>query len=437
MKLRTKFILILVLAAVMLIVAYPKEQTILKRIGIQSNLQVKRGLDLQGGAHLVYQADLSGIKSEDKVGAMKSLTEAIQRRVNPGGTSEVTVQTAGNDRVIVELPGVKDLSQAIRLIGQTANLAFLEVPATGDAVIQTGISGKDVDRATVDFPQTGSGAVSTQPIVRLKMKGGESTKKFAVVTERINKNGNRLVTLLDQQIVFGPASVSSPITDGVAQLTGDFTVKQAKEIEQLINAGALPVPISLGEQRTVGPSLGQEAVGKSLIAGLIGLTVLAAFMIIYYRLAGAVAVAALALYTLINVAIFKISGLTPYIIVLTLAGIAGFILSIGMAVDANILIFERMKEELRSGKNFVSSLEAGYDRAWTSIRDSNVATLISTVILYNFGSSIIKGFAITLAIGVLVSMFTAIVVSRTFLRMLIRTKAGRNPKYYGIKGVEA
>lgn len=435
MKLRTKFYLILTFAALTLLIAYPKEQSIFKHIGVQSNLQVKRGLDLQGGAHLVYQANLTGIKSEDKVNAMKSLTEAIQRRVNPGGTSEVTVQTAGSDRVIVELPGVKDLSQAIRLIGQTANLTFLEVPATGNDVIQTGITGKDVDRATVDFPQTGSGAVSTQPIVRLKMKGGESTKKFAEVTERINKNGNRLVTLLDQQIVFGPATVSSPITDGVAQLQGDFNVKQAKEIEQLINAGALPVPISLGEQRTVGPSLGQEAVGKSLVAGLIGLMALAGFMIFYYRLAGAVAVAALALYTLINIAIFKISGLTPYTIVLTLAGIAGFILSIGMALDANILVFERMKEELRSGKNFVSALEAGFDRAWSSIRDSNVATLISTVILYNFGSSIIKGFAVTLAIGVLVSMFTAIVVSRTFMRMLIRTKIGRDPKYYGINGV--
>jgi preprotein translocase subunit SecD len=242
--------------------------------------------------------------------------------------------------------------------------------------------------------------------------------------------------MLDQDVIFGPATVSTPITDGTAQLSGNFKVADAKQIAQLINAGALPVPITLVAQSTIGPTLGAESISHSLVAGLIGFLIVALFMILYYRLAGVVAVAALILYTLISIVIYKLSAFTPYTIVLTLAGIAGFILSIGMAVDANILIFERMKEELRAGKSFVAATEAGFDRAWSSIRDSNVSTLITCIILYIFGATIIRGFAVTLGIGVLISMFTAVVVTRTFLRMVITTKFGRNPKNYGLKDVE-
>ncbi len=424
----------MVLAAVAALLAYPKENRLLEKVGLKQRFAVRQGLDLQGGAHLVYQADLSKTPSADHSKALSGLVDVIQRRVNPGGTSEINVQTAGSNRVIVELPGVKDITEAINLIGKTAELTFVEIPAnatTADQMVPTGIAGKDVDRADVDFdPQT------SQPIVRLKLKSGDATKRFADVTTRINRQNSRLVTLLDQDVVFGPATVSSPITDGTAQLQGNFTVPEAKRIAQLINAGALPVPVSLVEQRTVGPTLGKESISRSLVAGLIGLGVVALFMLLYYRLAGVVAVLALAIYTLITLSLYKLSAFTPYAVVLTLAGIAGFILSIGMAVDANILIFERMKEEIRAGKSFVAALEAGFDRAWSSIRDSNVSTLITCIILYQFGLPIIKGFAITLGLGVLISMFTAVVISRTLLRMAIRTRWGQDPRWYGIRSTE-
>jgi len=426
------FIAVIVVAVVAIALAMPREDVWLSKLGVKEPLKVRLGLDLQGGAQLVYQADLSKVSSSDKTQAMESLTKVIAQRVNPGGTSEVTIQTSGSDRVIIELPGVKDLNEAISTIGKTANLQFTEIKQGSDATqaipISTGLSGKDVQRATVDFdPQTG------QPIVSLQLKGGEPTKKFSDLTTRINKESTRLLVTLDQDVVFGPATVSSPITDGKAVLQGNFTTVEAKKTAQLINAGALPVPISLVEQRTVGATLGQESIAKSIVAGIIGLAVVALFMILYYRLAGVIAVVALGIYTLITLALYKLSGVSPSPIVLTLAGIAGFVLSIGMAVDANILIFERTKEEYRAGKEFVSAVESGFDRAWSSIRDSNVSTLITCAILFIFAGSvpIIKGFAVTLALGVLVSMFTAITVSRTLLRMVMRTKWGTNPKLYG------
>lgn len=431
MTLRTKLVLIALLTVVAGVLAHPREDVVLKFLGFKNaNLQVKQGLDLQGGAHLVYQADLSKTKAEDRGKAMTGLVDVIQRRVNPGGTSEVNVQTSGGDRVIVELPGVKDISAAISIIGQTANLMFDESAADGSAPSPTGLTGKDVDRADPDFdPNSG------QPIVRLRLKTGDATKRFGELTTKLSKNGGRLTTMLDQDVIFGPATVSTPITDGVAQLTGNFTVAEAKRIAQLINAGALPVPVTLSSQRTVGPTLGAESIQRSVVAGIIGLGIVALFMLLYYRLAGAVAVLALVIYTLLTLSLYKLSIFSPFAITLTLAGIAGFILSIGMAVDANILIFERMKEELRSGKSFVASMEAGFDRAWSSIRDSNFATIIICIILYNFsfGVPIIKGFAVTLGLGVLISMFTAVVVSRTLMRRVIRTKWGSSPKLYGLK----
>lgn len=433
MSLRVKFWLIMLLAVVTAVLAYPREDQILKAIGLKNaKLSVKQGLDLQGGAHLVFQADkntLDKLSPADRNQAMTSLIEVIQKRANPAGTSEIAVQRQGNDKVIVELPGVKDVNDAIDRIGKTANLTFLEIPSTDPNAQprETGISGKDVDRADVDFDTQ-----RNQPIVTLTMKG-EAVGKFGDLTTRINKEGGRLVTLLDQQIIFGPATVSSPITDGKAQLQGNFkTVAEARKVADEINAGALPVPVQLVEERSVGATLGQESIAKSIVAGIIGLTIVALFMVAYYRLAGLLAVAALIIYALLTLTIYKLSALTPYTIVLTLAGTAGFILSIGMAVDANILIFERFKEELRTGKSFLPALEAGFDRAWTSIRDSNSSTLITCVILYVFGAPIVKGFAVTLGLGVLVSLFTSIVVSRTFLRMMIRRDWGRKPGWYGL-----
>jgi preprotein translocase subunit SecD len=434
MSLRLKFALILLLAVVTVVIALPREDSILHALGLKkAHLGVQQGLDLQGGAQLVFQADLSKVKPSERQAALDSLITVINRRANFGGTSEIVVQRQGSDKVSVSLPGVKDVNEAIDRIGRTANLEFQEVSASDSTQKPTGIDGKDVQSATADYdPQR------AQPVVRLQLKPGDSTKKFGDLTTQLSQSGNLLLAVLDGQPTFGPARTEA-ITDGTAILSGNMDIKEAKKIADEITAGALPVPITLVEQRTVGPTLGQESVQHSLVAGLIGLCVVALFMLLYYRLAGALAVVALIIYTAVTISLYKLSVFIPgYTIVLTLAGIAGFILSIGMAVDANILIFERMKEELRAGKSFVAAVEMAFDRAWTSIRDSNVSTLITCVILFLTSSAtpIIRGFAVTLGLGVLVSMFTAVVVTRTLLRLVIRRSWGRNPKWYGVKQPE-
>ncbi len=435
MSLRLKFGLILALAVVTALIAIPREDAIFKFFGIKNvKLQVKQGLDLQGGAQLVFQADLAKTPAGQHDQAMSSLVQVMQRRANIGGTQEVVVQQQGKDRVSVSLPGVKDVNAAIQQIGQTATLSFAVQASQGASPSLLAITGKDVSSADVTIdPQT------SKPVVSLVLKGS-AVKTFGDVTTQLNQTGGYLTILLDDQILFGPATVSSPITDGHAQLQGNFaSVSDAKNIANLINSGALPVPVTLVGQNTVGPTLGKESVSHSLVAGLIGLATVAVFMLLYYRLAGAVAVSALVIYTTITLTLYKLSAFVPgYTIVLTLAGIAGFILSIGMAVDANILIFERLKEELRAGKSFVAATETAFDRAWTSIRDSNVSTLITCTILYlsSTATPIIRGFAVTLGLGVLVSLFTAVVITRTLLRLVIRQKWGRNPKWYGLKDSE-
>lgn len=430
MKVKTKFYIILAFVAILILIAIPREDKILSALGIKdSKLKVRQGLDLQGGASLLYQADLSKTDSVDRAQAISGVVDVINKRVNPTGTSEVLVQTSGSDRVLVQLPGVTNIEEAINLIGKTAELSFYQVNVD-NSVIPSDISGKDLDNATTNIdPQSG------QPVISFTMKN-EAIDKFSKLTTEINKTQGRLLIILDDQPLFN-GTVSTPITDGKGQMQGFENLKTAQETAVLLNAGALPVPVTLAEQRTVGASLGSESISKSLLAGIIGLLAVVVFMIAYYRLAGVIASVALMIYTLINVDIFKISIATPFPIVLTLAGIAGFILSIGMAVDANILIFERWKEEVREGSTLEAGLESGFKRAWSSIRDSNISTLITCIILYNFGQPIIKGFAVTLAIGVLVSMFTAITVSRTFLQMLIQTPFGSNEKYYRFKDVKA
>lgn len=431
MSLRLKFALILLLAVVTAALAIPREDAILKALGIKNTtLKVQQGLDLQGGAQLVFQADFSKTPAGERDKAMESLIAVIQKRANFGGTSEIAVQRQGSNRVIVSLPGVKDTGEAIDRIGKTANLEFVEVSADGQSQTPTGIDGKDVDSATADYDPA-----KAQPVVRLQLKPGDSTKKFGDLTTKLSQNGNYLLTLLDGQPTFGPAT-TEPITDGTAILSGNLDIKEARKIAEEITAGALPVPVTLVAQSTVGPSLGKESVSRSLIAGLIGLSIVALFMMLYYRLAGVVAVLALIIYTTITLSLYKLSIFVPgYSIVLTLAGIAGFILSIGMAVDANILVFERMKEELRAGKSYVSALETAFTRAWTSIRDSNVSTLITCAILFASSGStpIIRGFAVTLGLGVMVSLFTAIVITRTLMRIMIRGEWSRKPELYGLK----
>jgi preprotein translocase subunit SecD len=412
----------------------PREDQILKVFGLKNaQMRVTQGLDLQGGAQLVFQADLSKTPAAEKTKAIESLITVMNKRANIGGTSEITVQQQGSDRVSISLPGVKDVNQAIETIGKTANLTFLEVNAQTGEQTPTGIDGKDISSATADYdPQ------KSQPVVRLQLKSGDSTKKFGDMTTRLGQSGNLLLAMLDGEPAFGPARTEA-ITDGVAILSGSMDIKEARKIADELTAGALPVPVTLVEQRTVGPTLGKESVQHSIIAGGIGLGVVALFMLLYYRLAGVLAVGALFIYTTITILLYKLSAFLPgYTIVLTLAGIAGFILSIGMAVDANILIFERLKEELRAGKSFVAATEAAFDRAWSSIRDSNVSTLITCAILFmtSEATPIIRGFSVTLALGVLVSMFTAVVVTRTLLRLVIRQPWGRNPRWYGIKPEE-
>lgn len=429
MKLKTKLYLILALVVVLILIALPREDKIFSALGINNSaLKVRLGLDLQGGASLTYQADLSKIPQQDKAKALDGVINVINKRVNPSGTSEVVVQTSGSDRVTVQLPGVKDIDQAIGTIGKTAQLTFLSVGP--DNIPQTtDLGGNDLESANADIDtQTG------QPIVSFQMKGG-AVQKFADLTKKINQENGRLLIILDNEPLFN-GTVSTPITDGKGQMQGFKDIKDAQQTAVLLNAGALPVPIELVEQRTVGATLGQESIEKSLVAGAIGLIAVLVFMIVYYRLAGLVAGAALLIYTLLILDIFKISGITQSPIVLTLAGIAGFVLSIGMAVDANILIFERMKEEVREGSSVSAAVDSGFKRAWSSIRDSNVSTLITCLILYISGIPIIKGFAVTLAIGVVVSMFTAITISKTFMQAIVQTKIGSKPSSYRIKDQE-
>lgn len=425
-----KLLIIAVLAAASAILAYPREDQIFAAVGIKDAvLKVRQGLDLQGGAQLVFQADLKDVDASQRSSAIQSLITVINKRANFGGTSEIVVQQQGSDRVSVSLPGVKDVDEAISRIGKTANLAFVEINASDGSQTPTGIDGKDIDSATADYdPQ------KLQPVVRLKLKSGDATKRFGEMTTRLSQSGNLLLAVLDDQPTFGPAKTEA-INDGVAILSGNMDITEARKIAEEITAGALPVPVTLVEQRSVGPTLGQESVSRSLVAGIIGLLTVALFMIAYYRLAGVLAVLALMFYTTLTLALYKLSGFIPgYTIVLTLAGIAGFILSIGMAVDANILTFERLKEELRAGKSFRMAIETAFDRSWTSIRDSNVSTLITCAILFVTSGStpIIRGFAVTLGLGVLISMFTAIVVTRSLMRLLVRAEWARNPRWYAV-----
>jgi len=390
----------------------------------------KLGLDLQGGTHLVYQADFSEIKVQNEEESIKGVRDVIERRVNIFGVTESLVQinkVKNKYRLIVELPGVKDIHQAIEMIGQTPFLEFKEQkPEIENRKPEedihlyfknTNLTGRHLEEAKIAFDQT-----TGQPMITLKFNN-EGKELFKEITER--NVGKRIAIYLDGKSIVDTSGdnkitsndlyapvVQESIVGGRAQITGELTLDEAKKIVQRLNAGALPVPITLISQQSIGASLGKTSLDKSLKAALIGLIAVALFMIIYYRTPGLLAVMALAVYAAFILAIFKLIPVT-----LTLAGIAGFILSVGMAVDANVLIFERMKEELKSGRNLENSINHGFKRAWPSIRDGNISTLMTATILFYFGTGIIKGFALTLFIGVLISMLTAIIVTRTFLKL--------------------
>ncbi len=533
------FIGIIILTILASLVALPQSPSWVPASSFWSQFKVHLGLDLQGGSHLEYQADVREIKPGEEASALDGVKDVIERRINPSGVAETLVQTSkvGNSwRVIVELPGEQDITQAIKLIGETPILEFREegdigvatpekeitktkaediltlalkpgtdfaalakehseddgskdkggdldwfreglmvkpfedavkalavnqisknlvesefgwhiIKKTGDRYvtengkkilelrashilikvpidpygnwIYTGLSGQQLKRAQVEFdPNTGV------PQVGLTFND-EGKKLFAEITGR--NIGKPVAIYLDGTPISKP-TVQEAIAGGQAVISGDFTLTEAKQLAQRLNAGALPVPIKLVGQQTVDATLGKASLNKSLLAGLAGLLAVVLFMLIFYRLPGLLSVLALGIYSAITFAVFKLWPVT-----LSIGGVAGFVLSIGMAVDANILIFERIKEELRWRKPLSQAIEEGFKRAWTSIRDSNVSSLITSVILIFLGSTLVKGFAITLVIGILISMFSAVTVTRTFLRLLSGEWFSRKLFLYGVK----
>lgn len=380
------------------------------------------GLDLAGGIQMVYEADVSKLDSGDIPQSMQALRDVIERRVNFFGVREPVVEleeSSGRHRLIVELAGIQDPEQALAIVQQAPFLEFKEQDPSAPQIQEeldifsysaqfksTGLTGQFLKRADVTFDQN-----TGQPQISLQFNE-EGAKFFGDITRR---NIQKPVGIfLDEFLVSAP-TVQQEIPSGQAVITGTFTVDQAKDLARNLNAGALPVPISLAAQQSVGASLGQDSLHRIILAGLVGFGFVVAFMLVFYRLPGALASLALLVYIALTLAVFKLVPVT-----LTVPGIAGFILSIGMAVDANILIFSRMREERQWGKEPKDALEEGFRRAWTSIRDSNISTLLTTGILYLVGTSFVRGFALALGVGVLVSMFSAIFVSRLVLRQVIR-----------------
>lgn len=404
-----------------------------------STKKFKLGLDLNGGIELVYKADTRGIASADISGKMNSLKDLIEKRVNVFGVSEPIVQIEkvgiiGSDtseQLVVDLPGQTDIAGAIAQVGKTYVLEFKfpkpevenstsSTPITINDFEATGLTGALLEKATLEFNNT-----TGEPNVALQFNK-EGSDLFAKITRE--NVGRRLAIFLDGDIKSMPV-IREEISGGKASISGGFLgsagLKEAKDLVSNLNLGALPIPIELISTQSVGASLGAEAVKASTLAGLWAFIVIAIFLIIWYRLPGFLAVVSLSIYVAINLALFKLIPVT-----LTAAGIAGFILSLGMAVDANILIFERMKEELARGRELGDAVKEGFARAWLSIRDSNTSSIITAVILYAFSSTpVVKGFALVFGLGVIVSMFTAITASRTLLLAIKHDHAGRVLKF--------
>lgn len=391
------------------------------------DISYRLGLDLQGGTSLTYRVDMKGVPKSQVADAFEGARTIIERRVNFFGVSEPSIQSlklGGDYRLVVELPGATNVDEALNLIGATAQLSFWEEGkeklATADAYLlpigitkvyqnrptATRLTGKDLQKAQVVY-----GSQNGTPQVQLNFSS-QGSKYFADITER--NVGKPVAIVLDNVVISAPV-VQQAILAGNAVISGNFTLEQSKNLAIQLNAGALPAPLKLLSQTTVGPSLGIESLKKSLIGGIVGFVSVVVFMIFLYKKEGVVAGAALVIYTIIVLFIFKVIPVT-----LTLAGIAGLILSIGMAVDANILIFERMREELRAGKPVNVATRLGFSRAWPSIRDSNISSLITTFILFYFGTGVIRGFAVALGIGIMVSMFSAIVVTRNLLKLFVK-----------------
>ena len=418
--------LVLVIATFAGWVAWPGNPGINLRLGttvIERDVRVVQGLDLQGGIQVLLEAEPPEGQAVTPE-AMEAAKAIIDQRVNALGVAEPVIQLQGERRIVVELPGLEDEAAAIQLFGETGLLEFIDVgdtpPAAGTRLAEgqypTILTGKNLRSSEVGFDEF------RRPQINFQW----DSEGAGIFSEHTKDNIGRFLAITMDKVVLSTPVINDQISDS-GRITGQFSLEEARRIVIQLKYGALPIPMKIVQQRSVGAILGQDSVEKSIVAGSVGLALVAAFMLIYYRLPGLLAVVALAMYAVVVFALFK---LIP--VVLTLAGIAGFVLSIGMAVDANILIFERLKEELRAGHSLRSALEAGFARAWTSIRDSNLATLITCAILFWFGTGIIKGFALTLAIGVLVSMFTAITATRTLLRLLVRVRGSWPAWAFGI-----
>ncbi len=437
-------------------------------------LPLQLGLDLRGGAQLTIEVQPTEEIRQISNESLEAVKTVVENRVNALGVSEPFVQTAGEDKVVVQLPGVTDPGQAERILGGTAQLEFqrqkpgtegefaaeyslkrqtdlelqalrqsgaspenserlqelLEDRQTANEVLiklfePVGLTGKNLDDARPTPNQAGTG---WEVALRFDEEGG---KKFAELTQAVAGTGRSLGIFLDDNLVSAPVVgvefATTGITGGAAVITGNFDIDSANDLAVQLRGGSLPFPVKVVENRTVGATLGQDSIRRSIIAGAAGLGLVLIFMGVYYRLPGLVADVSLVIYTLLTLAAFSLVGVT-----LTLPGIAGFILSIGMAVDANVLIFERTREELRGGNTLYRSVESGFFRAFSSILDSNITTLIACLALFWFGSGLVKGFALTLAIGVLVSLFTALTCSRTLLLLIVLgwPKVRQNPNLF-------
>lgn len=477
-------ILIVILLAFSLWIDLSKEISLTNPFNQQPlfsrNVEIRLGLDLRGGLQALLEADLpatSTVSSSD----LETTRGILESRANGLGVSEVLMQTAGDRRIVAEFPGVSNPEEVVAALQQTALLEFVDfgtTPVVAGTVVETDYASQvsngstapeatpttDPNQATAT-PDANAATTATpdatQPAAKVyhTVMTGSDLKEAHVAADSTGKpavsftlssngavifsdytsthTGQYLGIVLDKKVISSPV-VNQPITDGSGIIQGSFTTDEANQLAVQLRYGSLPIPVKVVESRTVGATLGDESVRKSLLAGIIGLSVVIVFMLLYYRLPGLVADLALLSYAIFTFAIYKfgIPGLFTGI-TLTLPGIAGFILSVGMAVDANILIFERLKEELRGGKNIRQAIDLGWSRAWPSIRDSNTSTLITCLILYifgnSFGASMVKGFSVTLALGVGVSLFTAIIVTRTFLHLVLDSiKLAEHPRWFGL-----
>lgn len=374
---------------------------------------VKLGLDLQGGVHAVLEAQSAeDVAVTDDV--MERAVAVIERRVNGLGVAEAVIQRQGARRIVVELPGVREAGEALEVIGRTA---LLEIKDPSGRTVLTG-----ADLADARLGRSGLGGWAVDVTFT-----AEGARKFAQLTTRFV--GQPIPHVLDGEILVNPV-VQEPITGGTGQITGAFDMEEARNLAILLRAGSLPVPLDVIEIRNVGPTLGQESIDRSVRAGIIGLSLVVAFMFLYYRLPGLVADVTLAIYVVLLLSLLVAVNAT-----LTLPGIAGFILSIGMAVDANVIIFERIREELRWGKRLRAAIDAGFHRAMAAIIDANLTTLIASGALFYFGTGPVRGFAVTLTLGIVASMFTAIVVTRWLLRAVVDTNPDRFVRYFGVQEV--